>query len=653
MNEMDNMQNNTEETCGIEAFERNKYFYGKLMTVRDFETEQRYFNAKRSMLNRLIHGIGLVCGLEVSEPEIVDQKLKLSLSTGVALDCCGREIVIEDAGVYDVDGSPVEGLNYVYLRYLECLKEPVPSLSNPSACEEVCCYSRIKESFKLELGQAPTSALPFNWKEIWEERKQDIQDLASRLGIADPLGSLAARLIISADEYLKVVGCPSCDDPKALLAVVRVTGSNAEVDEDETLALRGVVYNNPMLYELLKSHLTDVDNPHQVTAEQTKALMSINNVGNAPAEDEWVQNVDINSPDDTITVEPNAAANRIDIKTTHAQINPLSVNPAQTDTTRDKHVANADANRWNKSLVSINDVANPGGNIDLIEGEGIKIEPDPRAHEIRISSSGGIASIDGVGKQGGNVDLVEGEGIKIEPDAANSTIKISAAGIAGANTGTVQVTIPKAKAGEVIVAVVPPVPGHEVVQNIPHGLETDVAPAIILGLVSKVGIIMEEDFITQRELIELMANIYNVPAPPPVSFRALAVTNSKFDILAVNMDLELEATIIIRWWAVPAIQTVGGKDIGKIAGAVRERVGIEAISAVAAEKNVAESEASVVIGDVMKTVSEEPSGVTVAAISRATGTTTGAIQPIIEAMVEEGVFVVEGSGARRRFTIRR
>ena len=70
MNEMEYVEESTEETCDIKAFERNKYFYGKLMTVRDFETEQRYFNEKRSMLNRLVHGIGLVCGLEVKDAEI-------------------------------------------------------------------------------------------------------------------------------------------------------------------------------------------------------------------------------------------------------------------------------------------------------------------------------------------------------------------------------------------------------------------------------------------------------------------------------------------------------------------------------------------------------------------------------------------------------
>jgi hypothetical protein len=35
-----------ENSCRLHLFERNQYFYGKLMTVRIFETEQRYFNEK-------------------------------------------------------------------------------------------------------------------------------------------------------------------------------------------------------------------------------------------------------------------------------------------------------------------------------------------------------------------------------------------------------------------------------------------------------------------------------------------------------------------------------------------------------------------------------------------------------------------------------
>ena len=59
--------------CGI-SNERNNYYYGKLMTVRDFLDEQRYFNEKRWLINRMISGWGVVCGLKWSKIPI--NKLK-------------------------------------------------------------------------------------------------------------------------------------------------------------------------------------------------------------------------------------------------------------------------------------------------------------------------------------------------------------------------------------------------------------------------------------------------------------------------------------------------------------------------------------------------------------------------------------------------
>ena len=55
------------EESPLPSFERNNYFYGKLMTVRDFETEQSYFQERPHQLNSLIHGIGIVCGIEVGQ----------------------------------------------------------------------------------------------------------------------------------------------------------------------------------------------------------------------------------------------------------------------------------------------------------------------------------------------------------------------------------------------------------------------------------------------------------------------------------------------------------------------------------------------------------------------------------------------------------
>ena len=614
MEERNCIEASVEETCALKSFERNKYFYGKLMTVRDFETEQRYFNEKRHLLNRLIHGIGLVCGLEVSEPEMVDGKLRIKLSPGVALDCCGHEIVVENGGTFDLGGSPSEGLNYVYLKYKECVKEPVPSLANPSVCEEVCCYSRIKEDFEVEVSKAgPPAATAFNWQEVWQNRQHNIQEVADKLEIPEPRDWIEAKLLVTLAEYLETVSCPSCDDPKVLLAVINMAGTNVEVDEEETLALRSIVYSNPMLHELLKSHLTDLDNPHRVTAEQAKALMSINNVGNAPDKEEWVKNVDINSPDGTITVAPNAGAKRVNIKTTHAQINPLEVNPALTDTDRDKHVSNADANRWNQAIVSVDGVSNPGGDIDLVEGEGIKIEHLPISTE------------------------------------TPPQIKISAT---GATTGVIQLTIPKAMIAPDATS---PTPGYVVRKDIYHRLDTELPPAVILGLVTRTGItgiIMEEDFISQRELIEIVAKAYGVAAPPPVSFRALAVNKEKFDIVAVNANLEAEETILIRWWAIPAVREIVGISPGIIIDTVRAKLGDEALSAIATERSIPAAEVSVVMSDMLETMSAEPSGLTSAKVAEAIGVKKETIQPVLSALVEAGALESTGRGVSKKFILK-
>ena len=73
-------------------FERNRYFYGKLLTVRDFEVEQRYHCSKRALLNRLLHGSGVVCGLGVTASD----ESTLMIESGMALDYQGREIVLPE-----------------------------------------------------------------------------------------------------------------------------------------------------------------------------------------------------------------------------------------------------------------------------------------------------------------------------------------------------------------------------------------------------------------------------------------------------------------------------------------------------------------------------------------------------------------------------
>ena len=51
--------------CGSIVTERNRYFTGKLLVARDLVQEQAYFLGRHRLHNRLLHGWGVVCGLEV------------------------------------------------------------------------------------------------------------------------------------------------------------------------------------------------------------------------------------------------------------------------------------------------------------------------------------------------------------------------------------------------------------------------------------------------------------------------------------------------------------------------------------------------------------------------------------------------------------
>jgi hypothetical protein len=343
--------------------------------------------------------------------------------------------------------------------------------------------------------------------------------------------------------------------------------------------------------------------------------MSINDVGNSPDKEEWVQNIDIKSPDGTITVDPSAANEVVNIKTTHAQIKPLEVDPTSTDTTRDKHVSNEDANRWNQAPVSIDGIRNPGGDIDLVAGDGIKIVPSGDPPQIEISA--GVA-------------------------------------VGGATTGVVRLKIPKATGtGPAATGIgVPSKPGYVISDSISHGLETKLPPGVILGLVTKEGIMMEQDFITKRQIIELLAEAYDVPLPPPVWFLAVAVDGKKFNIAAVNTGTEA-VTVSIRWWAVSVRQTEGIPIIPRppIIDAIRSRLGAEFIGRIAEERNVSEEGAIEVIGVMMDAIASEPMGMTLTSIAKAADLRADTVKPVLETLVESANLVFTGRGATRRFRV--
>jgi hypothetical protein len=161
------------------SVDRNRYFYGKLMTVRDFLREQEYFNSKRWLINRLLFGSGIVCGLEVAAVGGADSATVVEIQPGVAFDQLGREVTVSNRERVDLaklvtpdlpPGGTAETNLLVCLNYHECPKEPVPSLSG-SPCDEVCESNRVGETFTVGLLKAPPDAVPPTPCEGWLNRQ--------------------------------------------------------------------------------------------------------------------------------------------------------------------------------------------------------------------------------------------------------------------------------------------------------------------------------------------------------------------------------------------------------------------------------------------------------------------------------------------------
>ncbi len=135
--------------------ERNRYFYGKLLTVRDFEIEQRYTRQKSQLLNRLRFGAGVVCGLGVTA---VDDTTLL-IESGMALDYRGRMVVLEEPalrklqmleGQEEIQDRPAA---YLCLRYDETDLEPVNAVGVDAG--ESRQFNMTREGCRLYLTAQP------------------------------------------------------------------------------------------------------------------------------------------------------------------------------------------------------------------------------------------------------------------------------------------------------------------------------------------------------------------------------------------------------------------------------------------------------------------------------------------------------------------
>lgn len=85
---------------GLQCFDRPRFFTGQLLTEAELNDMQEYGIAKQKLHNRYLHGCGIVCGLEVTCHDCDSEFV--TVHPGLALDCCGNEVVVCDAVDFNV-----------------------------------------------------------------------------------------------------------------------------------------------------------------------------------------------------------------------------------------------------------------------------------------------------------------------------------------------------------------------------------------------------------------------------------------------------------------------------------------------------------------------------------------------------------------------
>jgi hypothetical protein len=134
--------------------ERIRFYDGEYLRAFDFEAEQGYHRLMRQRLNQELHLCGIVEGLQIeADKDSVPGATQYNITTGMAIDHYGREIVVDQAFV--LRGSVLStknlkaGKNAVVIFY----KQTASSL--PSAgyalCNDPSQNTRWLESFDVVL----------------------------------------------------------------------------------------------------------------------------------------------------------------------------------------------------------------------------------------------------------------------------------------------------------------------------------------------------------------------------------------------------------------------------------------------------------------------------------------------------------------------
>jgi hypothetical protein len=195
----DKCADSDKSVCDYNEFRRLRYFHGMLLDDKDFQAEQQYHAGKRRLLNRMLHGSGVVCGLDLKGKK--DTRF-IEISSGLALDCSGNEIWVQKNKPIDLasllppkekpkpnaecreedEGDDLKTY-YIGIRYEEKPTNPVSVYLPSGSCEEKTCEnSRYKEGYCIEIVECcPEKYPPGLIKNLCECEKGDKPDASNQL----------------------------------------------------------------------------------------------------------------------------------------------------------------------------------------------------------------------------------------------------------------------------------------------------------------------------------------------------------------------------------------------------------------------------------------------------------------------------------------
>ena len=229
---MNDFTTQTDFQIHLDPYKRPKYSFGLVMGVDEFEQEQLYHIEKNRLHNRMLHGYGTVCGLQISVQDSSDMEKgpEVMVSSGIALNRLGQEIRIPSAQCAYLNQwlknnsdtimttSPPETISInIVLCYRECETDNVPLPGVPCRSQDdTLAFSRIADDFELSLRPSASTSDTKDGAptQMEEDMVRRFGELLARIVITTEYESISQEIM---EAYVRGLaeeqGSPPLDSP--------------------------------------------------------------------------------------------------------------------------------------------------------------------------------------------------------------------------------------------------------------------------------------------------------------------------------------------------------------------------------------------------------------------------------------------------------